>query len=129
MRPDTSAWLKGDLESGGCTRSSLATELCKRENWRNLLRALCLGSARTAMPKLGLALPEPLPIAAAIAASRADPPDCPDLELDCALGDLVPVAVVPIDDCDNHLARSMMATRHLVAPEGAGPAHMSNHNK
>ncbi len=119
MRPDTSAWLKGALESGVCTRSSLATELCERENWRNPLGAPCLASARTALPKLaaklGLALPEALPVGGATAASRAAPPDYPDLELDCALGDLGPVAVVPVDDCDKHLARSMMATHH---PEG-----------
>ncbi len=119
MRPDTSAWLKGALESGVCTRSSLATELCERENWRNPLGAPCLASARTALPKLaaklGLALPEALPMGGATAASRAAPPDYPDLELDCALGDLGPVAVVPVDDCDKHLARSMMATHH---PEG-----------
>ncbi len=119
MSPDTIAWLKGALESGGCTRSSLATELCERENWRNPLGAPCLASARTALPKLaaklGLALPEALPRGGATAASRAAPPDYPDLELDCALGDLGPVAVVPVDDCDKPLARSMMATHH---PEG-----------
>ena len=78
LRPDTSAWLKGALESGVCTRSSLATELCERENWRNPLGAPCLASARTALPKLaaklGLALPEALPMGGATAASRAAPP-------------------------------------------------------
>ena len=113
MRPETSAWLKGALESGGCTRSSLASELCERENWRNPLGAPCLASARTALPKLaaklGLALPEALPMGGATAASRAAPPDYPDLELDCALGDLGPVAVVPVDICD----------KHHVSPESA----------
>ncbi|MCY4462399.1 MAG: hypothetical protein OXC26_18705, partial [Albidovulum sp.] len=72
LRPETSAWLKGALESGGCTRSSLASELCERENWRNPLGAPCLASARTALPKLaaklGLALPEALPMGGATAA-------------------------------------------------------------
>ncbi|MCY4460337.1 MAG: DUF4338 domain-containing protein [Albidovulum sp.] len=119
FRPDAAAWLKRGLESGGCTRCSLATELCERENWRNPLGAPCFASARTAPPKLaakqGLALPEALPMAAATAASRAVPPDYPDLDLDCALGDLGPVAVVLVDDCDKRLARSMKATHH---PEG-----------
>ena len=69
LRPDTAAWLKGGLESGVCTRGSLATELCARENWRNPLGAPCLSSARTALPKLaaklGLVLPEARPMAAA----------------------------------------------------------------
>ncbi len=108
FRPDAAEWLKGGLESGGCTRCSLATELCERENWRNPLGAPCFASAWTAPPKLaakqGLALPEALPMAAATAASRAVPPDYPDLDLDCALGDLGPVAVVLVDDCDKHLA-------------------------
>ena len=98
---------EGDLESGGCTRGSLPNELCERAN------TVATRSARTALPKLGLALPESLPMGGgATAASRAVPPDYPVLELDCALGDLGPVAVVPVDDCDRSLASSMMATHH-----------------
>lgn len=45
-------WLKAASVSEGSTRSSLARGLCEREDWRNAKGALCLASARAALPGL-----------------------------------------------------------------------------
>ena len=117
---DTIAWLKMAVEAGDCTRSSLARELCDRENWHNALGHACLASARAALPKLAasleLTLPEPRAMGGVTAESQAVPQDYPDRTLNCAPEALGPVSVVPVEEGgDRRGARSMMATHH---PEG-----------
>ena len=101
----------------GSTRSSLTRGLCEREDWRNAKGALCLASARAALPglasSLDLVLPAPRPHALNTGIVGRDYPDKP---LVCALEDLGEVTVKPVGDGeDRRLARSMMATWH---PEG-----------
>ncbi len=112
-------WLKATLGTGDCTRTSLARELCEREDWRNAKGELCLASARAVLPKLssalGLPLPEALPMGSIDAGSLAPSLDYPDRVLSCSLDDLGEISVVPVADAEKSLARSMMASHH---PEG-----------
>ena len=109
-------WLKATLGTGDCTRTSLARELCEREDWRNAKGELCLASARAVLPKLssalGLSLPEARPMGSIDAGSLAPSLDYPDRVLSCSLDDLGEISVVPVADAEKSLARSMMA----VAP-------------
>ncbi len=110
-------WLKAAVKADGSTRSSLARGLCEREDWRNPKGALCLASARAALPGLAsaldLTLPAPRPHALNTGTVERDYPDKP---LACALEDLGEVTVEPVaDGADKRRARSMMATWH---PEG-----------
>ena len=110
-------WLKAATAATGSTRSSLARGLCEREDWRNAKGALCLASARAALPglasSLDLVLPPPRPHALNTGTVERDYPDKP---LECALKDLGEVTVEPVaDGGDRRRARSMMATWH---PEG-----------
>ena len=110
-------WLKAASAAEGNTRSSLARGLCEREDWRNAKGALCLASARAALPglasSLDLTLPAPRPHALNTGIVGRDYPDTP---LTCALEDLGEITVEPVGDGeDKRLARSMMATWH---PEG-----------
>ena len=112
-------WLKATLGTGDCTRTSLARELCEREDWRNAKGELCLASARAVLPKLssalGLSLPEARPMGSIDAGSLAPSLDYPDRALSCSLDDLGEISVVPVADAEKSLARSMMASHH---PEG-----------
>ena len=112
-------WLKAALGAGDCTRTSLARELCEREDWRNAKGNLCLASARAVLPKLssalGLPLPEARPMGSISAGPSAPSLDYPDRVLSCPLDDLGEISVVPVPDAEKGLARSMMASHH---PEG-----------
>ncbi len=114
--PETVDWLKATLAAGDCTRTSLARELCEREDWRNAKGEPCLASARAVLPKLAAALKLPLPAARPMggirAESRIPSPDYPDRQLSCTLGELGEVVVVPVADAEKGLARSMMASHH-----------------
>ena len=116
---ETVDWLKATLGGGDCTRTSLARELCEREDWRNAKGELCLASARAVLPKLssalGLSLPEARPMGSIDAGSLAPSLDYPDRALSCSLDDLGEISVVPVADAEKSLARSMMASHH---PEG-----------
>ncbi len=78
-------WLKAAFAAGGCTRISLARELCEREDWRNAKGKLCLASARSVLPKLssalGLPLPAALPMGGVTTGSLAPSPYYPDRRL------------------------------------------------
>ena len=112
-------WLKAALGAGDCTRTSLARELCEREDWRNAKGNLCLASARAVLPKLssalGLPLPEARPMGSISAGPSAPSLDYPDRVLSCPLDDLGEISVVPVPDAETGRARSMMASHH---PEG-----------
>ena len=63
FRSESVEWLMKAVREENRTRSSLAAELCAREDWLNHLRQPCLASARRALPKLcaqlGVTLPPP----------------------------------------------------------------------
>ena len=63
LKPSTVKWLSSALKEGSCSRSQLARELCRRDDWRNPFGDLCAASARKRLPRLaaelGLELPVP----------------------------------------------------------------------
>ncbi len=116
----TVAWFGKAVREQGRTRSSLARELCARENRVGGRGEPCLASARKALPaladRLGVALPAPR--AARFRKRREGAPAeaCPDLSLRCRLADLGAVTLEPVaGDGERRRWEATMAAHH---PQG-----------
>ena len=86
---DSIEWLLDAVKQQQHTRSSLAQELCERENWRNAKGQLCLAQARKALPKLARELDLALPAPSCAPPNHFDPQSLPkfeNLSLRCGLG-------------------------------------------
>ena len=116
---DSIEWLLDAVKHQQHTRSSLAQELCERENWRNAKGQLCLAQARKALPKLALKLDLALPAPSCAPPNHFDPLSLPKFEdrsLCCTLEELGGLSLEQVADTAQSQAwRSMMATHH---PEG-----------
>ena len=117
---DTIDWLSKAVLEEGCTRSSLARDLCALEDWTGDRGEPCLASARKALPvladRLGLALPA---ARAAFGRGRYEGQVIdayPDVFLRCRLADIGTVTLELVDgDAERRLWQAMIATHH---PQG-----------
>ncbi|MCY4189716.1 MAG: hypothetical protein OXD42_00020 [Rhodospirillaceae bacterium] len=97
---DTIQWLSGAvLEEEGCTRSSLARDLCALEDWTGDRGAPCLASARKVLPVLADRLGRALPVARTVFGRGRceDTSACPELSLRCRLSNLGAVTLALVD--------------------------------
>ncbi len=112
----TVSWFCDAVSEAGRTRSSLARELCIREDWTGDRGEYCLGSARKALPVLADRLGVSLPPARPAFGGRRDgapDPDYPDCRLRCGLAELGQVLLEPVSGkADRRRWESMMATHH-----------------
>lgn len=118
---ETIEWFKGAAKDPLATRYGLARELCERDDWRNSLGELCLGSARKMLPRIAdrakVSLPEarPLPPGMVGGRSLSIKTDYPDLEVNATLEGFGEITLEVVADKEKRLWREMMQTHH---PEG-----------
>ncbi len=114
---ETVDWFKAACVDSGRSRTSLARELCVRENWYDFSGKPSLGSARGILAKLADAAGVRLPPPAAPPGDGISRPaaDYPDTALAVPLAELGEVGLEAVSDADARLWESMIETWH---PEG-----------
>ncbi len=120
---DTAAWFQRTAASGETSRHGLARGLCEREDWRNARGALCVASAKRALPKLARELHVALPAKRACRLVSNARPEIARSEsavtLSCSLRELGEVRLEPVGAAEVGRWRAMMERWH---PQGCPKA-------
>ena len=114
----TVEWFRAACNGGDLSRSALARELCRKENWFGGVGRLCLSSARKLVPRLAKELGVRLPEAEAMEfAPHVRPaPDFPTSSVACLLRELGSLSLAPVASGeDRRRWEAMIETHH---PEG-----------
>ena len=115
---ETIEWLRTACSDGGQSRTSLACELCLREDWISRVGGPCLASARKLLPRLADNQGMRLLAAEAIGYDKhAGPaPDISGSFVECALGELGGLSLEPAAGTEERRRReAMIGTHH---PQG-----------
>ena len=114
---ETVDWFKRACAEGTATRTSLARELCRREQWFDYRGGPNEASARKLLPNLASALSVELPKAGEWRGDSHARPEVgyPDKVLDCGLAALGIVSLEPVPESERRNWESMIETHH---PEG-----------
>ena len=112
--PPTVEWFKAACAAGDRSRSSLARELCEREQWYDPMGRPCLGSARKVLAPLAAGAGVALPAASAPPGDgHRRPTDAyPDTVVAAPLAALGPVSLEPVSGADGRRWEAMMECHH-----------------